>query len=126
MAQALASAETSATLFPPVEYTVSDTSGWYPADLTTEITALAESTADVETTPFWRNPAQLARFLVARDRDVTAAEAQYRHAMAWRAEFGADRLLQTYVPPEAMALYFPTAFAGMCSPTRASELGHWR
>jgi hypothetical protein len=62
--------------------------------------------------PRWRSDSSLLRVLRARKMDLVAAETMYREIVNWRAEVGADTILDTYKEPEVMRKYFPTGFHG--------------
>jgi hypothetical protein len=62
--------------------------------------------------PRWRSDSSLLRVLRARKMDLVAAETMYREIVNWRAEVGADTILDTYKEPEVFKQYFPQGHHG--------------
>lgn len=54
----------------------------------------------------------LVRWLRARRHNLDKAEAMYRKSMAWRKEFGADTILDTYTPPEVLSKHYVGGVTG--------------
>jgi hypothetical protein len=78
------------------------------------ITDLKARVADVLPTasPRWRSDPNLLRVLRARKHDLDAAEAMYRNIIRWRAEVGADTILESYKENEIVKRYFGWGFHG--------------
>jgi hypothetical protein len=62
--------------------------------------------------PRWRSDSSLLRVLRARKMDLVAAENTYRALVNWRAEVGADTILDTYKEPEVFKQHFPQGHHG--------------
>jgi hypothetical protein len=62
--------------------------------------------------PRWRSDPNLLRVLRARKLDIDAADTMYRNIIAWRAEVGADTILETYKENEVVKRYFGWGFHG--------------
>ncbi len=48
----------------------------------------------------------------ARSFDLKKSEKMLRENLEWRARIGADKLLETYTPPEVLQRYYPGGLAG--------------
>ncbi|KZS17843.1 putative SEC14 protein 2 [Daphnia magna] len=56
--------------------------------------------------------AYLARWLIARDFDLTKAEKMLRNSLEWRRRYKIDSLREDFKPPDVLRKYFSAGFVG--------------